>query len=87
MGAATEGARGAMPPHFNFQTNKDPSVSVSNIRDIASCGFSKIIPSRNFTIFTVYGKIFREFFRDFVFCNDIREIDYFTLDLLKRSHT
>ena len=72
MDAATEGARGAMPLHFNFQTNKDPPVSV---------------PSKNFTIFTVYGTIFGEFFRDFIFCNDVSEIDYFTLDLLKRSDT
>ena len=48
---------GAMPTHFNFRTKQGPTVSVSNIRDIAFYGCSEIMRTRNFTIFTVYAKI------------------------------
>ena len=34
-GVATGGARGLWDPNFNFQTKQDPTVSDSNIRDIA----------------------------------------------------
>ena len=58
-GVATGGmAGGDAPIHFNFQTKQSPTVSVSNIRDIAFYGFSEIIQTRNFTIFTVYATIF-----------------------------
>ena len=33
--ATGEGGRGPWPPHFNFQNKQGPTVSDSNIRDIA----------------------------------------------------
>ena len=51
----------------NKQTNKDPTVSVLNIRDIAFYVCSEIIRTRNFKIFTVCALIFREFMAVFPF--------------------
>ena len=47
------GSRGIWPQHFNFWTKQGPTVSVSNIRDIAFNECSEIILTRNFMIFTV----------------------------------
>ena len=64
---ATGGARGPWPPHFNFRTKQGPTVSVSNIRDIAFYSCSEILRIRNFTIFTVYATIFGKFTTVFYF--------------------
>ena len=81
----SQGSHGS--PHFNFQTKKGPTVSVSNIRDIAFYGCLEIIRTRSFTIFTVYVQVLDNFRQLFIFSNYIGEIDHFTLDLLKRSDT
>ena len=75
------------PSHFNFQTKKGPTVSVSNIRDIAFYGCLEIIRTRSFTIFTVYVQVLDNFRQLFIFSNYIGEIDHFTLDILKGSDT
>ena len=56
-----------MAPHFNFRTKQGPTVSVSNIRDIAFYVYSEIIRIRNFTIFTVYTIHFGQFTATFHF--------------------
>ena len=52
-------------------------------------GVQKLYGPRNFTIFTVYATIFGQFMAALwqFFSNYIKEIDHFTLDLLKRSDT
>ena len=65
-------ARRLWPPNFNFQTKQGPNISVSNIRDIAFCGYSEF--------WIIYGGFS-------FFSNYIEEIDHFTLDLLKRCDT
>ena len=70
-------ARGLWSPNFNFQTKQGPKISVSNIRDIAFCGYSEIM-------WLHFWKIYGGFS---FFSNYIEEIDRFTLDLLKRSDT
>ena len=57
-GVATRGARGLSCLHFKFRTKQGPTVSVSNIRNIAFNRCSEIIRTRNFTIFTMYATIF-----------------------------
>ena len=60
---ATGENMGTMPPsplHLNFQTKQGPTVSVSNIGNIAFHGYSKTIRTRNFTISTKYA-FFGEF--------------------------
>ena len=61
--------------HFNFQTKKVPTVSVSNIWDISFYGCLKITQTRNFIIFTVYATIFEQFMVAFHFFLLHREID------------
>ena len=63
----TGGARKPWPPHFNFRIKQGPTVSVSNIRDIAFYSCSEIIRIRNFTIFTVYATISGKFTTAFYF--------------------
>ena len=74
------------PPHFNFQTKKGPTFSLSKIRSIASYGCSEIIRTRNFTIFTVL-QFSDNLQRHFIFSNYVRKIDRLRLDLLRRSDT
>ena len=64
-----QGPEGPCPslPHFNFQTKKGPTVSVSNMRGIIFYGCSEIIRTRNFTIFTEYATIFGQFMVAFHF--------------------
>ena len=93
-GVATRGdGRGRCPTHFNFRTKQSPTVSVSNIRDIAFYGFSEIIQTRNFTIFTVYATIFGLFTAAFHFfllhrgnrslhVGPSKKVRHLTLDLL-----
>ena len=50
-----------MAPNVNLETRKGPTVTVSNIRDIAFYGCSEIILTENFTIFTAYATSFGEF--------------------------
>ena len=83
-GALTTEGPGVITPHSNFQTKQGPTVSVSNVRDIAF-GCSEIIRTRSFTIFTGYATIFRQLTH--VFSNYKRELYHFTLDLLKKSDT
>ena len=47
--------QGTWSPHFNFRTKQGAIVSVSNIRDAAFCGGSKIIRTRSFTNSNVYA--------------------------------
>ena len=54
-------------PPLQFSNQKRPKVSVLNIRDIDFYGCSKIIRTRNFTIFTVYAIIFGQFMAAFHF--------------------
>ena len=65
------GSRRAMPltlsAHFNFRTKQCPKVSISNIRDIAFYGCSEIIPTRNFTVMTVYTNNFWLMYSGFSF--------------------
>ena len=49
------------PPTSGFRNKQGPTVSVSNIRDIAFCGYSEILRARNLTIFTVSATVFRQF--------------------------
>ena len=49
------------------RTKQGPKISVSNIRNIAFYGCSEIIRTRNFTIFTAYARIFRQFMAVFHF--------------------
>ena len=67
-------------PQFNFRNKHGPTVSVSNIRDIAFYECSEIMRTRNFTILTVYAKLFGQF----TAANCIRGIDHFKLDLRER---
>ena len=95
QGRSHWGARvGGWPPHFNFRTKQGPTVSVSNIRDIAFYGCSVIIRTRNFTIFTVYTTIFRQFtavshffllrrVNILLHVGPSEKVQYLTLDLLK----
>ena len=78
------GAGGHGPPTSISKPKQGPTISVSNIRDIAFNGCSEIIWTRNFTIFTVYATVFRQYTAT---SNYIGEIDQFTLDFLKRSDT
>ena len=82
------------PPHFNFQTKKGPTVSVSNIRDIAFYGCLEIMRTRSFTIFTVYATSFEQFWAAFHFfylhrgnrsfhVGPSEKARYLSLDLLK----
>ena len=48
-------SQGIWSPHFNFRTKQGAIVSVSNIRDAAFCGGSKIIRTRSFTNSNVYA--------------------------------
>ena len=60
-GVTTGGAGGPChrpPPNFNFWPKKGPAVSFSSIRGIDFYGYSEIIWTRLFTIFTVYATIF-----------------------------
>ena len=52
------GEPGGHDTHFNFQTKQGPTVSVSNMRDIAFRGCSEIMRTINFPIFAVYITIF-----------------------------
>ena len=52
---------------MNFQTKQGSTVSVSDITDIDFYGYSEIIRTRNFTIFTVYTSIFGQFIGGFSF--------------------
>ena len=81
-------------PHFNFQTKQGPRVLVSNIRHIAFYGCLEIIRTRNFTILTMYAKIFEQFTAAFHFFQihkvnrslDVgpsEKVQYLTLDFLK----
>ena len=69
--------------YFNFQTKQGPTASISNTRDVAFYECSEITQTRNFTIFNAYTTTFGQFTVDFIFSNNIGEIDHFTLDLLK----
>ena len=64
------GDRGdAWPQHFNFRTKQGPTVSVSNIRDIAFYVCSEIIRTRNFKIFKEFKILsFGQFTAVFHFC-------------------
>ena len=73
---------GGMPPHFNFQTKKGPTVSVSNIGDIAFYRSSEIMQTKNLTILPSVLQYLDNLRRLFIFSNYIGEIDHFTLDLL-----
>ena len=53
--------------HINFRNKPGPTVSVSNIRDIAFYGCSEIIRTRNLMIFTVYATIFGQYTATFHF--------------------
>ena len=86
-GGVATGVRQGEAAHFNFQTKQGPTVSVSNIRDIAFYGCSEIIRTRNFKIFTVYATIFGHLMAVFYFFYFLGEIDYFTLGHLKMSNT
>ena len=74
-GIDTGGARGPKcpppppppSPHFNFRTKQGPTVSFSNISDMAFYRYSEIIRTRNFTVFIVYAKIFGQFTAAFHF--------------------
>ena len=62
------GRQGGMNlPHFNFQIKQGPTVSVSNIRDIAFYGCSEIIQTRNVTIFSVCATFLGQFTMNFHF--------------------
>ena len=62
------GPGGPCPPsHFNFRTKQGPTVSVSNITDIAFYRCSEIIRIGNFTIFTEYATMFGQFTAAFHF--------------------
>ena len=62
-----EGVGGPWSLHFNFWTKQGPTVSTSNIRDIAFYECSEITRTRNFTIFTVFTTIFGQFTAAFHF--------------------
>ena len=67
-GVAIGGETGGMNlPHFDFRIKQGPTVSVSNIRDIAFYGCSEIIQTRNVTIFSVYATFFGQFTMNFHF--------------------
>ena len=61
---------------------QDPTDSVLNIRHITFYGCSKITRTRIYRVCYSFG----QFTAAFHFSNYIREIDHFTLDLLKRSN-
>ena len=80
------------PRNFKFRTKQGPTVSVSNIRDIAFYGCSEIMRTTSFTICTVL--IFRQFTVAFYFfllhrgnrslhVGPSEKVRYLTLDLLK----
>ena len=71
----------------NSNKTKLNKLSVSNIRDIAFCGCSEIIQTRNSTILPCLLQIIDKLRRLFIFSNYIGQIDHFTLELLKRSDT
>ena len=88
------GPGGLWPSHFNFQTKQGPTVSGSNIRDIAFYVCSEIIRIRNFTSFAVYAIIFGQFTTAFhffylhrgnrsLYVRPSEKARYLTLDLLK----
>ena len=81
-------------PHFNFPTKQDPTVLVSNTRDVSFSECSEIIQIRNFTIFNMLATIFGQFTVAFHFFQLHRgnrslhvgpsgKVRYLTLDLLK----
>ena len=61
------------------------SSSVSNIRDIVF--YRKNYTNQKFHSFTVHAKFLDNIWRLFKFSNYIREIDHFTMNLLKRLDT
>ena len=62
--------RGTIPPHVSFRTKQGPTVSVSNIRDIAFCGCLEIIRTRNRGNRSLH-------------VGHSEKVQYLTLDLLK----
>ena len=79
---------GPWSPNLHFQTKQDPTVSVSNIRDIAFYECSEIILWTEISGFLSFMQQFLDSLRRlFIFSNYIREIDHFKLDLLKRFDT
>ena len=52
---------------LQFPNQKGPTVSASNIKDIAFYGCLEIIRTRSFTIFTVYATSFGQFSAAFHF--------------------
>ena len=74
-------------PHFNFRTKKGPTVSVSNIKDIAFYGYSEFIRTSISQLPQCMLPFMHNLRQHFIFSNYIREIDNFTLDLLKMSNT
>ena len=61
------------------------SSSVSSIRDIVF--YRKNYTNQKFHSFTMYAKFLDNIWRLFKFSNYIREIDHFTMNLLKRLDT
>ena len=65
------------PPTSIFEPKKVQYFQFQKSDILLFYGCSEIIRTRNFTIFTVYATI----------SNYVREIDHFTLNLLRRSDT
>ena len=71
------------PPPHPTSISEGPTISISNTRDIAFYWCSKIILTRNLTIFTMYATSLEQFLAVFHLSNYI-QIDHFKLDLLKK---
>ena len=64
-GVATGEPGHPWPSHFNFRTRQGPTVSRSN--SFYFIEFSEMIKPKNFTIFTVYTRVFGQFMAAFHF--------------------
>ena len=71
-----------MAPHFSFRTKQGPTVSVSNIRDIAFYSVQKLYGPETLQFLPRILQFLGNLQRFFIFSNYTEEIDCFTLDLL-----
>ena len=78
------GRQGGYAQKLQFLKQKRSNSFSFKHQDIAFYGYSEIMWTKNFTVFTMYGTIFGLQWL-FIFSNYIGEIDHFSLDFLERS--
>ena len=86
-GGGGGGGRGPWTLRFSLQSKQSPAVLVSKIRDIAFYKGLEIIRTRISQFLPCSVQFLDNLWRLFIFSKYIREIDHFTLDLLKRANT